>query len=145
MFWDYRNETLESLAIKHFTEVDNFCREAWFWYKMESKLFRQFFPLCPTVLMIDLLNFIMTLIHKESQLTDLKDSVLFRHTKRQGLLSLNTTSDANCFAHIVYIFYWGFSVTRGGAVVVLRAVNLLAYALYYWAAKEYIADVIMNE
>lgn len=128
MFWDYRNETLESLAIKHFTEVDNFCREAWFWpdfdKKMESKLFWQFFPLCLTVLMIDLLNFIMTLIHKEGQLTDLKASVLFRHSKSQGLLSLNTISDANCFAHIMYIFYWGFPVTRGGAVVVLRAVNI---------------------
>lgn len=72
---------------------------------MESKLVWQIFLLSLTVLMIDLLNFIMTFIHKEDQLTDLKDIVLFRHRKSQGFLLLNTTSDADCLACIMYIFY----------------------------------------
>lgn len=63
--------------------------------------------------MIDLPNFIMTLIHKEGQLIDLQDNHPFLAYKDQGLLSLNTTCDADCLAHIMNIFYWGLPVTRG--------------------------------
>lgn len=47
-------------------------------------MFWQSFLLSAIVLMIDLLNFIMALIHKEGQLTDLKDSVLFQTYKEPG-------------------------------------------------------------
>lgn len=54
--------------------------------KMESELFWQVFPLSLTVLMADLLNFILTFIHKEGQLTDLKGCVIFKYAKSQRLL-----------------------------------------------------------
>lgn len=69
-------------------------------------MFWQSFLLSAIVLMIDLLNFIMALIHKEGRLTDLKDSILFQTYEEPGTPTpLNTASEADSLVCFMYIFY----------------------------------------